>query len=263
MVLLSAAQVLADDGFYVVGVGGKPVGKEITSLPATITKSGMYYLSQNLTHVYTPGNPNAIYVAADNVTLDLMGFTITGPGKTGNPSHCIFNNGFSGMEVRNGCITLFGGDGVHCLGTNCRVIGLHVTNVGAAGISENGQNQVISCFACSCGHEGIWSGGQSMLKGNTVNSNAMNGITAGNLCTVSGNLAFNNNYLQNYSDISTGEYCTVIDNSTHNSIVTGLRCTVARNTTYSVITGDNCTVANNTAQHGIIGNNCIADNNAF
>ena len=47
-VLLSAAPVLADDGFYVIAGGGKPVGKAITSLPCTINDSGMYYLDRNL-----------------------------------------------------------------------------------------------------------------------------------------------------------------------------------------------------------------------
>ncbi len=56
-VLLRTTPVLAEDGFYVIGGGGKPVCKEITSLPAATTKSGMYYLSRNLTHVYTPGIP--------------------------------------------------------------------------------------------------------------------------------------------------------------------------------------------------------------
>ena len=140
-VLLSASPIWADDGFYVIGGGGKPVGKEITSLPYHITDSGTYYLSRNLTSVSTTAS--AIWVDADNVTLDLMGFTVSGLGKTGNSAIGVNIYGKSGVEVRNGCITLFGGDGVHCTGQDCRIIGLRVLNMGGAGISEGGKNQVI------------------------------------------------------------------------------------------------------------------------
>jgi len=146
-VLLSAAPVLADDGFYVIAGGGKPVGKEITSVPYHITESGMYYLSRNLTSVSTTAS--AIWVDADNVTLDLMGFTVSGPGKTGNSAVGINIYLHSGVEVRNGCITLFGGDGVHCTGINCRIIGLRVINVGAAGISEGGKIPLFSASSKS------------------------------------------------------------------------------------------------------------------
>ncbi len=63
-------------------------------------------------------------------------------------------------------------------GDKFRIVGLRVSNVGAAGISEAGRNQVMACFANGCGHEGIYSGGWSILKGNTVNGNATRGINA-------------------------------------------------------------------------------------
>jgi parallel beta-helix repeat protein len=231
-VLLSAAPVWADDGFYVIGVGGKPVGKEITSLPCTISESGMYYLSKNLLQLLYTGS--AITVSASNVTLDLMGFTLNGISRVTGGAHGIWiNEGTSGVEVRNGCITNFVGDGVHCLGQNCRLLGLRVTNVGGAGISENGKNQVISCFASGCGHEGIYSGGSSMLKGNTVNGNATNGITAGDNCTMMGNTVSSNGQY----GISSGNSCTVTGNSTQNSSNHGIR------------TGDHCSVTGNSSQN--------------
>ena len=229
--MLSAAPVLADEGFYVIGAGGKPLGTPITSLPCTINESGMYYLSRNLLILLQTGS--AITINANNVTLDLMGFTLNGLSRFTGSAHGIWiNAGKSGVEVRNGCITNFAGDGVHCLGDTCRIIGLRVTNVGAAGISENGQNQVISCFASGCGHEGIWSGGQSMLKGNTVNGNAMNGITAGDNCTVVGNSAYNNTT----KGISVGQGALVQGNQ------------VSVNGTDGIATAKVATVIGNTAQ---------------
>ena len=64
--------------FYVVGAGGR-LGTAITTVPVAITSPGLYYLSNNLTSSGTSNN--AITVDVDDVTIDLMGFCLTGPGK--------------------------------------------------------------------------------------------------------------------------------------------------------------------------------------
>ncbi len=109
--LLSAVPVLADDGFYVVG--GRPTpGTRITSLPCTITTPGYYYLTQN----FSFSGSTAITVNCNDVTIDLMGFVLSGT------TAGISLNG-NNVEVRNGTITgwiyaLFGS------GINQRAIGV-------------------------------------------------------------------------------------------------------------------------------------------
>src|ERR1043165_9796506 len=49
----------------------------ISSLPYTIASSGSYYLTTNLTALSAV---DGIVINADNVTLDLSGFTMTGFG---------------------------------------------------------------------------------------------------------------------------------------------------------------------------------------
>lgn len=83
--LLTVTPVLADGDFYVVAVGGG-VGTKITSVPYTISSPGFYYLGSNLTY---SGTGSAISVDAENVTLDLMGFSLTGAGKSS--SNCGIN----------------------------------------------------------------------------------------------------------------------------------------------------------------------------
>ena len=56
--LLSAAPVPADDGFYVIAAGQPSVGTKITSLPYTISTPGYYYLTGNLSMAAAPASPS-------------------------------------------------------------------------------------------------------------------------------------------------------------------------------------------------------------
>jgi hypothetical protein len=78
--LLSSSPAWAED-FYVIA-GGGAVGTKITSVPYIITQPGFYYLGGNLSYNATG---NAITVNANDVTIDLMGCTLsctTGSGIT-------------------------------------------------------------------------------------------------------------------------------------------------------------------------------------
>lgn len=99
-VIVSALPVWADGDFYVIAGGGPPVGTKITSIPYTIDNPGFYYLVKNLS--------GPIYIHSNNVTLDLMGFTLSGSGfGTGINIDGIFEN----VEIRNGTVFNFA-DGV-------------------------------------------------------------------------------------------------------------------------------------------------------
>ena len=72
----------------------------ITNLPCTISQSGSYYVTRDLT---SAGDGRVIN--ADNVTVDLMGFTLHG-AQTGNG---IYANGRRTVAVRNGAVCGFNG----------------------------------------------------------------------------------------------------------------------------------------------------------
>ena len=76
MAFMGALPPASADSYVIAG----GVGTKITTLPYTIRTPGFYYLAQNLTYTAIPGN--AVTVQADDVTLDLMGFSLTGVGKT-------------------------------------------------------------------------------------------------------------------------------------------------------------------------------------
>jgi hypothetical protein len=168
--LASAAPVLAQDGFYVVPTRVVP-GTCIASLPYTITAPGDYFLNRNLT--YTGGN--GITVDADNVTLDLMGFCLTGPSNNSNTGIFIKESRHN-VEVRNGTLSgwLFGVEtGSSATGNGHRVIGVRaVGNTYGVLLSGSGTGHLIKGCTAVAGNLGAGRGltieGSGTITGCTV-----------------------------------------------------------------------------------------------
>lgn len=101
---LNTPTVWADEFYVVTGGGG--VGTKITSLPATISTPGFYYLGDNLAYSGS-GSGAAITISANDVTLDLMGFSLTNNGAE-EQTRGITMNGRTNVEIRNGTVRGFG-----------------------------------------------------------------------------------------------------------------------------------------------------------
>lgn len=143
-ILLNATPVLADDGFYVVPVRVTP-GTAITSLPCPINASGYYYLTRNLTST----GSNGITVNADNVTIDLMGFALSGPPNGLAEGITIAANN---VEVRNGTVTSwYNGIYYSSGGSNCRAIGVRA--VGNRNGIQLGESSLIKGCTASPGND--------------------------------------------------------------------------------------------------------------
>lgn len=102
LLLGSGPAAYADVYTIVVGAG---VGTKITTTPYTINNPGFYYLGRNLT--YNGGTTGAgITINASNVTLDLMGFTLSaGTYMVGVGIRIMTTAG--NVEVRNGTVRDF------------------------------------------------------------------------------------------------------------------------------------------------------------
>jgi hypothetical protein len=108
--------------------------------PFTITQPGSYILKGNIVVPLGGG----IEIASDNVTIDLNGFTISGPvrctGKgatlscTGEPPLGVLCRANSNITVRNGSVVGFA-VGVALLGTGNLVEGIHASGNSDVGIS--------------------------------------------------------------------------------------------------------------------------------
>jgi hypothetical protein len=184
MVLCCSVVVLADD-FFVVGAGGPPVGTKITSVPYTISTPGFYFFVNNLTYT---GTDNAITINADNVTLDLMGFTLTGPGNYGG----IYMNGRTNVEIRNGTVTAFD-KGIlenSDTGSSHRALDVRVVS-NWSGILFKGSNHMITnCNASKHGGTGLFLT-SGLISECTSNDNGY-GLVVYGPGTVLENSVFNN-----------------------------------------------------------------------
>jgi len=264
--MLSVTPVLADGDFYVIG-GGGGVGTKITSLPFIIDNAGFYYLTKNLSY---SGTNNAITITTDDVTLDLMGFCLTGPDSgPGSPNSCgiYIQANCTNVEIRNGSLKNFrnagsGGGGIRGeTGTSgIRVIGVRAQGIYGEGIGLYGTDNIVTGCSVMTSSIGIQVGYGSIVKGNHVAENTT-GITAYNGCTIIGNV-FKSNI---GCGIYTYDACSVLDNSLLNNgqsgIFTGNYCTITRNTangdsSVGIRAGNHCTITNNTTQGLTKGTDC-------
>jgi hypothetical protein len=188
--LLSGSAAWAQGDFYVVAGGGQPVGTKITSVPYTINSPGFYFLTGNLT--YSPTSGNAITIGADDATLDLMGFSLIGPGgSTGAIG--VYMNGHSNAEVRNGSVRGFG-TGVYeesVSGSKDRVINVRAYH-NSYGIILFGNNHLIKdCSASNNNTQGLFAS-SGLIVDSEANNNGSAGIVLDGPGSVLGNTACNN-----------------------------------------------------------------------
>jgi hypothetical protein len=165
LVLFSAPAALADGDIYV----GGPLGTRINSLPSNINVPGAYYLGGNLS--FTSGN--AITINDKDVTLDLMGYTLTASNGTG-----IYINGQKNVEIRNG--TVIGVNGIvssvlEADNATARIINVRVVASGH-GIKLSGVGNLIKgCEVTVTGvNEAIEADSESIVSGCTARFSSYN-----------------------------------------------------------------------------------------
>ena len=201
-----AMPTLAVDGVILIdqnkALAGNVTPGDAPGFPVTISLPGSYRLASNLT---VPDDvTDGIVVQADNVILDLNGFSIRGPRTcSGNPTTaCTGPNGpfptgikvenARGATVRNGSITGFyvGVDIEGKLAASALVEELHVYSNGGIGIRAD-YSVVRSCTATNNGFHGIQADG-SVLENNVTTFNALTGLSVGNASVVMHNSSASN-----------------------------------------------------------------------
>ncbi len=232
--------------------------------PATISRSGSYRLASNL--VISPAGATAIQITASNVTLDLNGFSIVGPGGCSVDSQGLtscpapgsgvgvlagddLHPGARSITVRNGSVR-----GMTLTGIQITGDGSMVENVASDGNYQDGFNVnglVSESSATGNGLDGIL--GQTIRNstatanrrvgisvrtlggvatGNVSTRNGGHGITAA-LSTIRGNVASLN------SDVGISILCpsvvsenTAIDNGHGDLQTSNSGCATVNNATF-------------------------------
>lgn len=183
--VMTADGVVLIDQQHAVGTGIG--GGDSRGYPITITQSGSYRLATNLTDI--PPGTNAIEIRADDVTLDLNGHSITGPG-AGNSSgiEAVFNGIpiFVRSAVFNGSVSGFT-YGVS-LGYNSRVENIRVFGNSNTGILARIGSLVQGNIAHGNGF-GIVVDSASTVRGNIAEQNTFGGISVNCPSSVVGNTA--------------------------------------------------------------------------
>jgi hypothetical protein len=158
--------------------------KSTTKFPIMLT-SGSYKLGSNL---IPPINTNAIDVNANNVSIDLNGFSIIGSPTT--PVLAISASSWAGVVVKNGVLSGF----CMTLGQNALVEDIVALNCAMTDGIDVGSNSSVSRSVATSDFIGInCSGSNCSFTDNTVNSSSLHGIgCSGNGCNFSRNTANGN-----------------------------------------------------------------------
>ncbi len=149
-----------------------------------ITQPGSYYLTGNVGALSSSG----IEIAANNVTIDLMGFNIQAlfGAVKGITVDALHNN----ITIRNGTVTGFSQGGIVLTGgsstTGVLVEHVHASGNAGVGIRVGGHAVIRSCTATSNGAGGIHTDGNSTITGCTASKNTTFGFATGDGCSISG-----------------------------------------------------------------------------
>ena len=187
-----------------------------STFPLTISTPGSYRLKKNFT--VPDASTTAIVVNTSNVTLDLNGYTVSGPTVCpGPPSPCApagsadgIVSGFSNVAILNGTVQGFGSDGI-ALSQHSRVERVRTSNNGGSGINV-GEASVVTDNQTLYNGDGINAANGCTITGNVSAYNLGVGIFAGGGSSVTGNTVQNNNgtYALSLSNASAGYAGNVI-----------------------------------------------------
>ncbi|MFO0984984.1 MAG: right-handed parallel beta-helix repeat-containing protein [Planctomycetota bacterium] len=152
----------------------------IPSLPFTISRSGSYYLRSDLTGI---AGSHGITIAADQVTIDLNGFTLHGVPGSLDGIHV--NGARRSLEVRNGCVQGFGGSGVDTFtATTTTFDGLRAHGNGAAGLRGGASHKIQRCMAEANALVGISGIESTLIEDCVALANGQTGIRAFPACSI-------------------------------------------------------------------------------
>lgn len=243
------------DSFTAIPSAGLIPSSTQPAPPFEITRPGSYHLAGDRLCA-----ADGILVSADDVTIDLGGFTIAGPDTGATIG--ILMDGRRNVEIHNGTVRDFGGRGIHEKAkggpaSGKRIIGVRVLSNGGCGICLGGDGLLVrDCLVADNGGSGICAGG--IITGNVVLDNATGGIACGDRALVSGNTVSRGDK----TGIFARSCCTIRDNVVSETGGTGIYTEYGSLVTGNVVTGANKSGVTGYAGIKVIGDCIVRDNAA-
>jgi parallel beta-helix repeat protein len=150
-----------------------------------ITAPGSYYLTGN---VAATANKNAIGIYANNVTLDLNGFTVEGIAGTTGPVILVVGDSSNpagdprgNVTIKNGTVRGGGGSGLVAQAgvAGIRLSGITARNNASSGFSLDGRAELENCSASDNGSHGFSLGNDAVVSDCIARSNGGDEFRAG------------------------------------------------------------------------------------
>ncbi len=204
----------------------------ISSLPVTISQSGSYYLTSNLTGV---AGTQGITISASDVTIDLNGFALI--GVPGSREGIWVNGKRFNITIRNGVVRDWGRYGVDASNAyNSMLINVKAFTNGwdgpvMDGLKIGSSSIVKDCETWANQSDGIVAGVGCTISKCTAYKNGDDGIVVGLACTIS----------ECAAEYNSGDGITIGAGSTASG------CAVAHNTSNGIVAGHGCTISECTA----------------
>lgn len=238
-----------------------------------ISAPGSYYLTGNFAG---ETGKHGIFVNADNVTIDLNGFTMTGPGSNSAIAMPFPPTTPENTTLRNGTITNWGF--AVTLRERARAEGLTIVRNVFDGLSTGNGSLVVDCVVSNNGQNGMGAGAGSVVRSSLASNNGGYGIAVAHGSVVSRCATFGNTGSGMFSSGggTTFENCSASFNGSTgiggNERTTVVDCTATVNGGFGIIAFDastvqRCTVSGNGGAAGIRVENrsqvigCVADGN--
>lgn len=197
-------------------------------IPLNITESGSYYLAESVSF---SGQESGISIFASDVTLDLNGFTLTGPGKNAVGGNAVtLVNGISGVRILNGTIRDWASGGIVWVSSEARfpvISDVRVEEIGGVGISAGFGATIEDSIVLGTNGDGISAGDGAIVRRcrveNSGDTNLRNSFLVGSRSVIEGCVAKNNagrgfsaNFDSRYTD------CTALANGADGFFLDGI-----------------------------------------
>ncbi|MHC4618138.1 MAG: right-handed parallel beta-helix repeat-containing protein [Planctomycetota bacterium] len=228
-------------------------GSAIPLEPFQISRSGSYYLTGD-----RAATANGINVNADSVTIDLMGYSLIGPGSASGVNYGILMSCRKNVEVRNGTVRDFGRSGIREMctgGYQHRIINVRAEANGYVGINLSGTGHLVKDCTARANAHGISVAVGGTMMGNTVYYNQGTGIQGVWACTLTDNTASYNAG----TGIRTDYGCTVTNNTAYRNDANGIRAEAGCTVTGNTVTENNGNGIHVQSNCKVVANTCCAN----